>query len=217
MKTPPVPSAVQAKLFSLLILLTVTVGWVSADSAQADIYFWKDAEGIIHFSNHNPPSTAEFYMVEHAPAKNTASEPENKTALQKQDPLQARLEDANRKLEKALDKVDALTDKVEQARREARDAAETARRAADEAQTAGETRQESTVVYGVPYRHGNHRPYPAPYYWKHDTDQYLYYHGGRSHKHHQDTRSTSGLSDNLQPSGIHAQGTIRTERRSLGR
>ena len=126
-------------MFALLTILGCIV-W--STPVRADIYCWTDSGGVIHFSNHNPPPEAEFFMVEQPTGENPVHEAKPTAALPKRDPLQDQLTEAHRKLEKALDKVDDLTEKVEQTRREARNAADAAQRAQAKAEIASENRTE---------------------------------------------------------------------------
>ncbi len=164
----------------ILMLITVASAWILIGTAQADIYSWTDANGVIHFTNYAPPPQAEYYMQEHKFTEAPESEPADSVAERK-DALQKQLEDANRKLEKALDKVADLSDMVEKTRIEARIAAEAARRAEAEAKIAGEASQKKSVVFGYPYRpYKPDCPRPEPYYWKHDTSKYPYYNAGHN-------------------------------------
>jgi len=168
------------KYLTILMILTTLTAWMLIGTARADIYSWTDANGVIHFTNYDPPSQAEYYMKEHKTGESNENEAKDSVAERK-DALQKQLEDANSKLENALDKVADLTDKIEQTRIEARIAAEAARRAEAEARIAGETSREKTVVFGYPYRGYNPDcPHPEPYYWKHDTSKYPYYNAGQS-------------------------------------
>lgn len=167
------------RYLTILTILVAVTAWMLVGTARADIYSWTDANGVIHFTNYDPPPQADYYMQEHKTEEALESEPTD-SAAERKDVLQKQLEEANSKLENALDKVADLTDKVEQTRIEARIAAQAARRAEAEAKIAGETRREKTVVFGYPYRrYKPDRPHPEPYYWKHDTSQYPYYDAGR--------------------------------------
>ena len=185
---------------------------------QADIYYWTDSDGVIHFSNHNPPAKAQFFMVEQPPDETASNETKSEAALPKRDPLAAKLAEANNKLDEALSKVDELAEKVEQSRQDARNAAEAARQAQAEAKLAAEKESERTVVYGVPYRLRPHKPYPKPGYWKHDTSKYPYYHNAENRPHHrpgapggkpEQFRSPgSGLSVQFNRNGSRIQGRL---------
>ena len=199
----------------MFALLTILGCIVCSTPVRADIYSWTDSGGVIHFSNHNPPPEAEFFMVEQPTGENPVHEAKPTAALPKRDPLQDQLTEAHRKLEKALDKVDDLTEKVEQTRREARNAADAARRAQAKAEIASENRTERTAVYAVPYRHRPHRPRPEPYYWKHDTSKYPYYQGNRyktprrpDSKPEQYQLRNSGISIKSSRNGTHIHGKI---------
>ena len=199
----------------MFALLTILGCIVCSTPVRADIYFWTDSGGVIHFSNHNPPPEAQFFMVEQPADENPVHETTAAPVLSKRDPLQDQLTEANRKLEKALDKVDDLTEKVEQTRRDARNAADAAQRAQAEAKIANESRTERTVVYAVPYRHRPQRPRPEPYYWKHDTSKYPYYQGNRHRTHRRPENKpeqyqprNSGISIKSSRNGTHIQGSV---------
>lgn len=199
-------------MFGLMMISGYLIG---VPHARADIYYWTDVNGVIHFSNHNPPPEAEFFMVEQSRSDHHRTESETADGDVKSDPLKDQLEEANRKLEKALGKMDDLTEEVEKSRREARNAADAARQAQEEARIAGETRSERTVVYGVPYRHRPRSPHPKPAYWKHDTEKYPYYNGDRHRGPHRpngkpdhDRPGKSGVSVKFDRNGTHVKGAF---------
>jgi len=47
-----------------LSTLWIAAVLLTAASARADIYFWEDSEGVIHFSNQDAPPKASLYMRE---------------------------------------------------------------------------------------------------------------------------------------------------------
>lgn len=169
-----------------MVLANAISGW-TAPPARADIFFWQDADGVIHFSNTSAPPEADLYMVErNSPASPAPPEESaNAAAEKKRDAeVKARLEEANRKLQKALEKVDDLSDQVRQTQRQAKEAAQAAQKAAAEAEQAREENSGNGIVYAVPYRpHHGHKPkpgpYPEPYYFQHDTSKYPYYQDDR--------------------------------------
>jgi hypothetical protein len=162
--------------------------WFTADMARADIFFWQDAGGVIHFSNTSAPPEADLYMVEPSapPSPEPPEESANAAAEKKRDAkAEAQIEEANRKLQRALEKVDDLSDQVRQTQRQAKEAAQAAQKAAAEAEQAREENSGNGIVYAVPYRphHGRKTipgPYPEPYYFHHDTSKYPYYQDDRS-------------------------------------
>jgi uncharacterized coiled-coil protein SlyX len=199
-------------MFSLFIILVFSFWWMPA---RADIYFWTDSEGVIHFSNYAAPPEAQFYMVEYSPQENDQAESKTAAIEHKRDPLKDQLAEANRKLEKALDKVDDLTEQVEQTRREALEAADAARRAEAEAKADDESRTAGSLVYAVPYGHKRRKPYPEPYYWKHDTSKYPYYQDNRHRSPHRPEGKpehvaprTSGISVGFSRNGTRIQGAV---------
>lgn len=212
MKSHVLPSNRAGIMFGLLMIWGCIV---CLTPVRADIYYWTDGDGVIHFSNHNPPAEAHFFMVEQPPSETASNETESEVALPKRDPLAAKLAEANRKLEEALSKVDDLAKKVDQSSQEARKAADAAQRAQAEAKIAAEKGTERTVVYGVPYRRRPHRPHPKPSYWKHDTSKYPYYNNGENRPPHrpggkpeQFRTPGSGLSVQFNRNGSQIQGRI---------
>lgn len=162
---------------------------VLAAPVGADIYFWKDDDGVLHFSNRQAPPEAEFYMA--APPPRPHPVVAETQALQ-EPPAPSKpdaLAEANRRLGKALEKVDKLTDTVEQIRREAQAAAISSRQAAEQADREREARERAeaaasaptAVIVGFPGAHPSKRRdlHPKPGYWRHDTRRYPYYHGSR--------------------------------------
>jgi len=174
-----------ARLTWFSILLMTAALMTMASAARADIYFWQDDEGVIHFSNQDVPPQAGLYMREPAPSPPAVVGEENSgtqdrtgfeaEAVRRQMRTERKLEEANRKLNTALDKVAELTDKAEQSQARADAAAEKARLAAIEAeqQAAAVADEHETdhrfFVYTAPYGHhyqkrGAH--YRKPYYIK---------------------------------------------------
>ena len=215
MKTHVLPSNKTGIMFGLLMIWGCMV---NLTPVQADIYYWTDSGGVIHFSNHNPPAKAQFFMVEQPPSETASNETKSEAALPKRDHLAVKLAEANRKLEEAISKVDNLTKKVDQSSRDARKAAEAAKQAQAEAKLDAEKETERAVVYGVPYRNRLHKPHPKPSYWKHDTSKYPYYHNGGNRPPHRPGRPGgkpeqfrspgSGLSIQLNRNGSRIQGRI---------
>lgn len=169
-----------------LSALWIAAALVTASTARADIYFWEDGDGVIHFSNQDAPPKASLYMREIAtptPPETTPIQPEiDREALsaelaRKQAQTQQRLEEANRQLKEALDRVDDLTESVSRSQAQAEAAAESARQAELEAQAAREDRsyaKERVIVHAAPYRK----------YGKYDTHRrhYKERHHDRKHK-----------------------------------
>lgn len=208
-----IPDKFICRISLLVILLTAGAVGPAAGPARADIYAWTDADGILHYSNHDPPAEARFHMAEYVPAPDTASPQENRDANETpDDDLKARLDAANRKLDATLDQVDDLTRQVAETRREATAAAEAARLAAAQAATASEARTEKTVVFGLPYRRPDRPSRPVPYYWNLDTTRYPYYREVRERPQRHDPPSASRVSVDIRRSG----GTL-TGRESSGR
>ena len=167
-----------SRLGSVLMLVAVVAWAEPVRPAAADIYYWTDARGVIHFSNRTAPADAHVYIVERQPAAGEQAETPNMAAnptAPPPSPSADQLVEANRKLEKALEQVKALSAQLDRSRREARAAAEEARQAATEARTADQTPSGSTIIYGVPVGRPPHQRYPAPAYWSHDTDRYPYF------------------------------------------
>ena len=147
--------------------LWVAAALMTAGAVRADIYSWKDADGVIHFSNQDAPARASIYMKEPVPGPADAviREPQPNIqiereieAVRRQVRTEAKLEEANRRLDQALEKVDELTDKVADSQARATAAAEAAQQAAivaeREAQAAGYNSgsvNERVVVYSSPY------------------------------------------------------------------
>ncbi|MEJ2154905.1 MAG: DUF4124 domain-containing protein [Desulfobacteraceae bacterium] len=148
-----------------LSALWIATGLLAATSARADIYFWQDAAGTIHFSNQDAPADASLYMREIArPAKPEASDQKvekdddqlAKELARRQAQTQQRLDEANRRLDRALEKVDNLTESVARSQARAEAAAEAARQAEQEAAAAVNSRdevRERAIVYAAPYRY----------------------------------------------------------------
>lgn len=153
--------------------LWIAAGWLAATSARADIYFWEDSSGVIHFSNQNAPPEAALYMRDIATPANpepaeVKDENDNDKLTEKiarqQALTQQRLEAANRKLNHALERVEDLTQAVAHSRAQAQAAAEAARQAELEAEAANRDRsavQERVIVHAVPHR--PYEPYRYPY------------------------------------------------------
>jgi hypothetical protein len=156
-----------------LSTLWIAAGWLAATSVRADIYFWEDSSGVIHFSNQDAPPEAALYMRETAAPVNPESDEakdENgndkltREIARQQASTQQRLEAANRKLSHALERVDDLTQAVARSRAQAQAAAEAARQSELEADAANRNRsdvQERVVVHVVHSRH--YEPYRHPY------------------------------------------------------
>ncbi len=113
-----------------LIWIAMALLWVRP--ASADIFFWQDENGVIHFSNQDTPPTATLYMREPEPAPASAS-PTPATGPEvsgEQVQVQAELERTRQKLEKALERVEDLTDKIRDSQQEAAVSAALAQQAA---------------------------------------------------------------------------------------
>lgn len=168
----------------LFSALWIAAALLAAASAHADIYFWEDRDGVIHFSNQDAPPEASLYMREIAPPvppDTSEIQPEidtealAKELARKQALTQQRLEEANRKLDDALDRVDDLTESVSRSKAQAVAAAEAARQAELEARAARDYQTDDkkrVIVHAVPYR-----PYKS--YRRHNKE-YRYNH--RKHK-----------------------------------
>ncbi len=162
---------------------------LTAGAARADIYFWEDRQGVIHFSNEAAPPEASLYMREipTPPAPEPTETPVEadreasaRELARKQAQTQKRLEEANRKLNDALERVDALTDSVARSRARAEAAADAARQAELEARAARDYQsddRERVTVYAVPYR-----PYKSHHQYKRH---------GNNHRNHKYERHRS--------------------------
>jgi Domain of unknown function (DUF4124) len=173
------------------VLLTARVG-------RADIYFWQDTQGVIHFSNQAAPPEAGLYL--HEPAQPQAADQLPQPARQETQAApdqraagtEARLEQANRKLDEALQHVDQLTEEIRQNRAAAQAAAEAARQAAveariqaDEAEQTANPDSAQVVVYAVPhfrYKNRHHGRHLKPDGFNYDTRRYPYYDFDPSHR-----------------------------------
>lgn len=187
----------------MAILLSATT------AARADIYFWEDDKGVIHFSNQESPPNASLYMREPAArnlpepeAQSTARETSAMEVARQQAETQARLDEANRKLDRALERVDELTESVSRSRAQAAEAAEAARLAELDAEAARNYQsevKERIIVHSVPYRKHypyrnkfkGHRPYKHQVYGKgkghsrnlkHDKKFVPYFNNGKKSK-----------------------------------
>ncbi len=162
-----------------LATLWIAAALLTATSARADIYFWEDTDGVIHFSNQDAPPNASLYMREivtpDPPETAEVQTEANREALsrelaRKQARTQQRLEEANDKLNEALERVDDLTESVSRSRAQAAAAAEAARQAELDAQAARDHQYDNkrrVIVHSVPYR-----PYDP--YRKYDKDRHHY-------------------------------------------
>ena len=144
--------------------LWIAAALLAAATARADIYFWEDGEGVIHFSNQDAPPKASLYMREFAtpdPPEPTEIKPEtDRDAMagevdRRQALTQQRLEEASGKLKEALERVDVLTESVARSRVQAAEAADAARQAELDAEAASSYRsdiKERVIVHTAPYR-----------------------------------------------------------------
>jgi hypothetical protein len=112
-----------------LLVLVVMVALVMVGPVAADVYYWKDDKGVIHFSNQEqPPPGATLYLVEPPPREPlpVESEPEPEPELSDQEPeaveepepdaseIEETLEDTRRRLDEIEDKLDDVTGRLEQ-------------------------------------------------------------------------------------------------------
>ncbi len=165
-------------------LLLMAVAMFTTPTVRADIYFWTDPQGVIHFSNQNAPPKAALYMKEpQRVAAPTAPDPESQPITAAEERIQARLEQTSRQLEQALEKVDELTEKVRDSQQEAAVAAAVAQQAAQfSAISAAQSNAEP--VYEVRDRVVY---YAAPYYHLPRHHKGLH-HAGHKYKHHKFNR-----------------------------
>jgi hypothetical protein len=118
-----------------LLLLVVMVALVRVGPVAADVYYWKDDKGVIHFSNQEqPPPGATLYLVEPPPQEPlpVEPEPESEPELPDQEPeaveepeaaeepepdaseIEETLEDTRRRLDEIEDQLDDVTGRLEQ-------------------------------------------------------------------------------------------------------
>jgi hypothetical protein len=125
----------------LLLVLLVT-----PFPAKAELYYWKDANGVRHYTNTKPPDGTEA------------------TVLMNEIPYDPETDDQRRRQEKAmLDEAEkeALQERLEEAERkadEARRQAEEAKRKADRLEEALEEQEEDEGDYRIYYPYPGHRP-----------------------------------------------------------
>ena len=160
-------------VWKALIVIGLFNGWflfALAPPAGADIYTWRDSEGVTHFSNGEAPNGAHIYLAEpasdaieaDAPATATEEAPAPDAAADsRQDYINAETE---RALQQATDQVDKLSAEVERAREEARQATATAEQAqaAVRENAAAEPEPQVSdrqVVFAVPYAPDGYAPH----------------------------------------------------------
>lgn len=171
-------------------VLGIVFGVLFTGWAYADIYLWRDSDGVIHFSNGDAPPGAELYLKEPEPPVVDQRVEEARRVqeqLRREEELKSQIDAANRKLDQALEKVDDLAEKADEASEQARQAAAMARAAVASAPThvsPEPVRQERVIVYAAPYVHPYPKGYRKPYgkprlpsYYKNDKSRYPYYQG----------------------------------------
>jgi len=124
----------------LLVLLAMPL------LAKADLYYWKDANGVRHYTNTKPPdgtgATVLMNEIPYDPETDYERRRQEEALLKEADKeaLQERLEEAERKAE------------------EARRQAEEAKRKADRLEEALEEQEEDNSAYRIYYPYPGHRP-----------------------------------------------------------
>jgi len=108
-----------------LLLWVVMAALMMAGPVVADVYYWKDDKGVIHFSNQEqPPPGATLYLVEPPPREPLPVEPELELEPLDQEPesvgepepdaseIQETLDETRRRLDDIEDKLDDVTGRV---------------------------------------------------------------------------------------------------------
>jgi hypothetical protein len=108
-----------------LLLWVIMAALMMAGPVMADVYYWKDDKGVMHFSNQEqPPPGATLYLVEPPPREPLPVEPEPEPEPLDQEPesveepepdaseIQETLDETRRKLDDIEDKLDDVTGRV---------------------------------------------------------------------------------------------------------
>ncbi len=102
-----------------LLLWGVVAALMMVGPVSADVYYWRDEKGVLHFSNREkPPSGATLYLPEPPPREPLPVEPEPEPEPEPLEPdasqLEEALEETNRRLDDIVDKLDDVTGRIEQ-------------------------------------------------------------------------------------------------------
>ncbi len=179
--------------------LWMAAALLAVPAAQADIYFWQDEQGVIHFSNQDAPPNASLYMREPVAVAASPVAESVKSSAAAENALAAKLEQTNRQLSRALERVDELTEKVKDSEQAAAAAAAAAQQAARQASdNAVRTdpaptyeKRPHVVYYAAPgihrpakYRRGYHTPPHKHRYRHHTPPHHSHYRHDRIKRHH---------------------------------
>lgn len=188
--------------FACLIgILTV---WIWAPTAVADIYSWSDENGILHFTNRNPPPEAELFLkTKEGPYEEAVARAQTETAAQRE--LRRAQDEAREQEERLAEKAAELERRTEEANRKAEEALARAEELA-EAANRGYTSSRGYALgyayyplsYGYRYYGYNRYGYGSPYYSRKRYKKHSYRHHekqkryGKSRPHYREHRYKSG-------------------------